>query len=132
MSFSGSHACCNSRLSNWSLRWYESYFGSVEWRDATFVSVKVAFMTTIVATPLGTAAAYALNHPARCGSAGAINMLLTASLIIPVILIGIGTFFLYARIGLNNTLTGLVLAHTRAGFAAGGADGALRPAHATT
>jgi putative spermidine/putrescine transport system permease protein len=37
---------------------------------------------------------------------------LTATLIIPVILVGIGTFFLYARVGLNNTLTGLVIAHT--------------------
>ena len=46
----------------WSLRWYQTYFQSLEWRDATIVSVKVAVMTTLVATPLGTAAAYTINR----------------------------------------------------------------------
>jgi putative spermidine/putrescine transport system permease protein len=110
MSFSGS-TLLQFPPESWSLRWYQAYFGSVEWRDATIVSVKVAIMTTLVATPIGTAAAYALNSGALRLS-GLINVLLTVSLIIPVILVGIGTFFLYARLGLNNTLTGLVLAHT--------------------
>ena len=110
MSFSGS-TLLEFPPQQWSLRWYQSYFGSVEWRDATIVSVKVAIMTAIVATPLGTAAAYAVNA-GTLRLTGTINAVLTASLIIPVILIGIGTFFLYARIGLNNTLTGLVIAHT--------------------
>ena len=62
-------------------------------------------------TPIGVAAAYALNAGGlRFGRT--IMLLLTVALIIPVILVGIGTFFLYARLGLNNTLTGLVLAHT--------------------
>ena len=30
----------------WSLRWYEGFFGSVEWRDATWMSTKVAVLTT--------------------------------------------------------------------------------------
>jgi putative spermidine/putrescine transport system permease protein len=110
MSFSGS-TLLQFPPESWSLRWYEAYFGSVEWRDATIVSMKVAIMTTIVATPIGTTAAYALNSGALRFS-GLINVLLTVSLIIPVILVGIGTFFLYARLGLNNTLTGLVIAHT--------------------
>lgn len=110
MSFSGS-TLLQFPPESWSLRWYEAYFQSVEWRDATIVSLKAAVLTTIVATPIGVAAAYALNSGAL-RLAGFINAVLTASLIIPVILIGIGTFFLYARIGLNNTLTGLVLAHT--------------------
>jgi len=110
MSFSGS-TLLQFPPESWSLRWYEAYFQSVEWRDATIVSLKAAVLTTIVATPIGVAAAYALNSGAL-RFAGLINAVLTASLIIPVILIGIGTFFLYARLGLNNTMTGLVLAHT--------------------
>ena len=110
MSFSGS-TLLQFPPESWSLRWYEAYFGSIEWRDATIVSIKVAIMTTIVATPIGIAAAYALNSGALRFS-GLINVLLTVSLIIPVILVGIGTFFLYAKLGLNNTLTGLVIAHT--------------------
>lgn len=41
MSFSGS-TLLQFPPEQWSLRWYEAYFGSVEWRDATVVSVKVA------------------------------------------------------------------------------------------
>ncbi len=33
-------------------------------------------------------------------------------LMVPVILVAIGVFYLYARLGLNYTITGLVLAHT--------------------
>ena len=95
----------------WSLRWYQSYFSSVEWRDATIVSLKVAILTTLVATPIGTAAAYAINAEAM-RFRGIVNTLLTVALIIPVILIAIGTFFLYAQIGLNNTIAGLVIAHS--------------------
>jgi putative spermidine/putrescine transport system permease protein len=95
----------------WSLRWYHAYFGSVEWREATMVSVRAALLTTLLATPLGTAAAYSL-HAGQFRFAGAIQALLAVPLIVPVILIGIGAFFLYAWLGINNTLTGLVLAHT--------------------
>ncbi len=95
----------------WSLRWYENYFHSVEWRDATIVSLKVALMTTGLATPLGTAAAYAL-HTGSLRLASTIQVAMLIPLMVPVILIGIGVFFLYALLGLNNTLTGLVIAHS--------------------
>jgi putative spermidine/putrescine transport system permease protein len=95
----------------WSLRWYDAYFGSVEWRDATYVSIKAAVATTLLATPLGAAAAYAL-HAGKFRLAGLIQVILAVPLIVPVILIGIGTFFLYAWIGINNTILGLVVAHT--------------------
>ena len=35
-----------------------------------------------------------------------------APLIVPIVLVGIGLFFAYARLGLNNTIPGLVLAHS--------------------
>jgi len=95
----------------WSLRWYREYFGAVEWRDATAVSLKAALLTTAVATPLGTAAAYAL-HAGQFRFKMAIQVLLAIPLIVPVILIGIGTFFLYAWLGINNSIFGLVLAHS--------------------
>jgi putative spermidine/putrescine transport system permease protein len=95
----------------WSLRWYDNFIHSVEWRDAGIVSVKAAVLTMLLATPLGTAAAYAL-HAGQFRLAGTIQTILAVPLIIPLILIGIGTFFLYAWLGMNNTIAGLVLAHT--------------------
>jgi putative spermidine/putrescine transport system permease protein len=41
-----------------------------------------------------------------------VQAVLAVPLIVPVILIGIGAFFLYAWLGINNTIGGLVLAHT--------------------
>ncbi len=94
----------------WSTRWYDEYFGSKKWMRATITSLKVGLLTTLVATPLGTMAAYALfvsgHRVARM-----LFVILITPMIVPVILIAIGTFYVFGRAGLNNTITGLVLAH---------------------
>ena len=96
----------------WSLRWYNFFLHhSPEWQEATFVSLKAAVLTTLLATPLGTAAAYGI-HRLRGRIAGTIQVLLILPMMVPVILIAIGAFFVYARLGLNNTMLGLVLAHS--------------------
>lgn len=97
--------------SNWSWRWYEEYLGSTKWMRATATSFQVGFLTMLVATPLGTMAAYAL-FVSRHRMTRTIFMLLLTPMIVPVILIAIGTFYAYGRVGMNNTVTGLVLAHT--------------------
>ncbi|MGE0717733.1 MAG: ABC transporter permease, partial [Alphaproteobacteria bacterium] len=94
----------------WSVRWYLAYFGSLEWRDATWVSIRAAVATMLVATPLGVMAAYGI-HASRLKAARLIETAMIAPLILPLILVSIAIFFLYARLGLNNTLTGLVIAH---------------------
>lgn len=97
--------------SNWSVRWYEVYLESPKWMRATVTSLQVGVLTMLLATPLGIMAAYALfvsGHRA----ARAIFVLLITPMIVPVILIAIGTFYAYGRVGLNNTIFGLVLAHT--------------------
>jgi putative spermidine/putrescine transport system permease protein len=97
--------------SAWSLRWYQAYLGSVEWRDATIVSFSVAVMTTLVSTVLGTLAAYGL-HVARGRFAGIAYGIFLLPLIVPGILIAIAIFLIYAQVGFNNTLHGIVLAHS--------------------
>ena len=44
----------------WSLRWYETYFGSIAWMDATWTSLQAGLLTSLLASPLGTLAAYGL------------------------------------------------------------------------
>ena len=95
----------------YSLRWYQALLGSLEWRDAAWMSVKVAVLTTLVATPIGTAASYGL-HSGGFRATGVLRMLILAPLLVPVILTAVGIFYAYAKLGLNNTLLGLVLAHT--------------------
>jgi putative spermidine/putrescine transport system permease protein len=96
---------------HWSLRWYEAYFHSVAWMQATATSFKCAFATVLVATPVGTLAAYGL-FLSRVALARLIFVVLITPLIVPVILIGIGVFYAYVKLTLVNTLFGIVLAHS--------------------
>lgn len=94
-----------------SLRWYESYFGSPEWLRATWVSLQVAVMTTLLATPLGIAASYGL-HVSGFRWSRMVTLALIAPLVVPVIILAVGLFYLYVRLEIVNTILGLVLAHT--------------------
>ena len=97
--------------STWSMRWYDVYFESSKWMRATSTSLQLGVLTMLVATPIGTMAAYALFVSGHRASR-AIFALLITPMIVPVILIAIGTFYAFGKVGLNNTMTGLVLAHT--------------------
>ena len=94
----------------WSLRWYQEYWNSDAWRDATWTSLKAALITTLFATPFGTAAAYGL-HKITGGLKSALQLVVLIPLIVPIILVGIGAFHIFAMVGLNSTLTGVVVAH---------------------
>lgn len=95
----------------YSLRWYEAYLTSVEWMDATWISMKVAVLTMLVATPLGVAAAYGL-HTSGNRWARSLQVFLLMPLLVPIIIIAIGVFYLYAKINMLNTIFGMVCAHT--------------------
>jgi putative spermidine/putrescine transport system permease protein len=95
----------------WSLRWYENYFSSATWMGATVTSFKAAAWTALLATPLGTLAAYGLSA-SRLRAARALQVLLITPMIVPVILIAVAVFYVYVKVKLNNSLAGLVLAHT--------------------
>lgn len=94
-----------------SLQPFFSYFTSIEWLAASKVSLVTATLTMVLSTVLGTAAAYSLHNTQRRW-AGALRGVLMAPMIVPAIFTAIGLFFVYARTGLNNTIPGLVLAHT--------------------
>jgi putative spermidine/putrescine transport system permease protein len=79
--------------------------------NATVTSFKVASLTMLVATPFGTMAAYGLFvSGSRLGKI--MFFMLMTPMIVPVILIAIGTFYVFGKLGLVNSILGLVLAHT--------------------
>ena len=110
MSFSGSQYL-EFPPREWSLRWYRSYFASTAWMQATATSFKAGALTTLVATPLGTLAAYGL-HVSRYRWARVVQVLLITPIIVPLILLAIAVFYAYVKLKLVNSLTGLVLAHS--------------------
>ncbi len=95
----------------WSLRWYANYLNSSSWMQATATSFKAALLTTLVATPLGTMAAYGL-FTSRFRAVRFVSMVLVTPIIVPVVLVAIAVFYVYAKLGLVNSLTGIVLAHS--------------------
>ena len=95
----------------WSTRWYAAFFESREWRAATWTSFVAAILTMVISTVLGTLAAYGL-HTSQSRLTRIVYATFMLPLIIPGILIAIGVFLLFARLGLNNTMTGIVLAHS--------------------
>ncbi|MFT6272387.1 MAG: putative spermidine/putrescine transport system permease protein [Dinoroseobacter sp.] len=95
----------------WSLRWYRNYFGSPEWMQATATSLKAAFLTMLVATPIGVVAAYGLHN---CGVrfVQVTYLALITPMMVPVVLVAIGAFYVFVKLSLLYSLTGLVLAHS--------------------
>lgn len=95
----------------WSTRWYSHYFASDEWMKATKTSFKAAFLTMLVATPIGVLAAYGL-HASKIKFIRVAFVLLITPMMVPVVLIAIGAFYAYVKMQILYTMTGLVLAHT--------------------
>ncbi|MGO7043439.1 ABC transporter permease [Rhizobium acaciae] len=97
-----------------SLRWYEAVFSSSDWQLAARNSVIVALFATLLSTILGTLAAIGLNRP-DCPWRMALSAIIISPIVIPVVVAAVGIFYFYADVGLLNTLTGLILAHTALG-----------------
>lgn len=97
-----------------SLRWYEQVLQPSPWLTALKNSLIVASAATIIATVLGTMAACGLTL-AKFPGRGILIAIFLSPLIAPPIIIALGVYFLYARIGLSGTFTGLILAHATLG-----------------
>jgi len=95
----------------WSLRWYEDFFTSSKWLLATRNSFVVGVATAVLATALGTLAALGIFLGRFRGKA-VLVALLSTPMVVPVIVTAVAVYFAFSFVGLNNTLTGLVLAHT--------------------
>ncbi len=94
---------------DFSLRWYEALFSSAEWMSAAQTSLTVAVVTMLIATPLGVAAAYAIENSSHWVMRY-LRVTLMLPLMVPIIIVGAGVFFAYAKVGLWATLPGLILA----------------------
>jgi len=95
----------------YSLRWYEDFFTSSKWLLATRNSFIVGIATAVVATTLGTAAALGIFLGRFRGKA-VLVALLSTPMVVPVVVTAVAMYFAFSLVGLNNSLAGLVIAHT--------------------
>jgi len=95
----------------WSWRWYDDFFTSGKWLLATRNSFIVGIATAFFATLLGTLCALGIFLGRFRGKAVLIA-LLAMPMVVPVIVAAVAVYFAFTFVGLNNTLTGLIVAHT--------------------
>jgi putative spermidine/putrescine transport system permease protein len=98
-----------------SLRWYREYVDNPAWMQATLVTLTVAVCTVLIATPLGVSAAYAISQ-SKLRIMRIIHAALLLPLMVPIIITAVGIFFVYAKVGLIATMSGLVLANVMLGL----------------
>ena len=101
-------------MPGFSLRWYEEFFNSANWRLAVVNSIIVAVAATILATVLGTLAALGLSRP-DCPFRRTLTAFLISPIIIPIVVAALGIFYFYSSVGLASSLTGLIIAHAALG-----------------
>jgi len=95
----------------WSLRWYGTLLDSREWREAFWLSLWVAAAVTVLALMLGVPAGYALARSQFSGRR-LLEFVLVSPMIVPVIVLALALYALFARLGLIGRPAGLLLAHT--------------------
>ncbi|MCQ9368830.1 ABC transporter permease [Brevibacterium sp. 91QC2O2] len=94
-----------------SLQWYANFFSDSAWYGGLLNSVQIAVLVAIIATVLGTPAAYGLSRVPGIREKLGTNLLVTP-LVIPSVIFGVGLYGLFLKMGLVGTLTGFLIAHT--------------------
>ncbi len=95
----------------WSLRWYAEVFNSPVWLRGMGNSLLIGGVATLASVLLGTLAALGLARQ-RTAWAAALKLLMISPMIVPVILIAVGSYFFLAPLNLTGSYVGLMLAHT--------------------
>ena len=97
-----------------SLQWYEQAFENSQWTEAFWVSVRVAFFGSIIATVMGTAIALGMRRVVRGRGTRVAQSLFILPLAIPYVSYALGLYQLVNKLpsGLNDTLLPLILSES--------------------
>ena len=98
-----------------SLRWYQDFLASGRWGVAIKNSFIIGISAMFFATILGTIAAVGINR-ANFPGKQLLVALLISPMVIPLIITALALYLFYARIGLNDSYLGIILAHTILGI----------------
>jgi len=98
-----------------SLQWYRRFLDSEEWTAAFWTSLQAGILATLLACALGTAAALGLARSRFPGKTLVVGFLVSP-MIVPVIVLAIALYAVYAKMKLVGSLFGLVLAHAALGL----------------
>jgi len=92
-------------------KWYGELFRNEAFLDAAWVTIRVAVISSSIATILGTMAAYILVRGGRFMGRTLFSGMIYAPLVMPEVITGLSLLLLFIGIGLDRGLFTIVLAH---------------------
>ena len=95
-----------------STQWYGELFRNEAFLDAAANTLKVAVISSTIATVLGTMAAYVLIRSGRFAGRTLFSGMIYAPLVMPEVITGLSLLLLFIGIGLDRGILTIVLAHT--------------------
>ncbi len=95
-----------------STKWYGELLKNEAFLDAAWVTLRVAFFSSTLATILGTMAAYVLVRRGRFFGRTLFSGMIYAPLVMPEVITGLSLLLLFIAIGLDRGVLTIVLAHT--------------------
>ena len=95
-----------------STKWYGELLQNEQFLDAAWVTLKVAFWSSTIATVLGTMAAYTMVRMGQFKGRGLFSGMIYAPLVMPEVITGLSLLLFFIAIGLDRGVFTIVLAHT--------------------
>ncbi len=95
-----------------STRWYSELLGNEAFLDAAWVTIKVAVMSSSIATVLGTMAALVLVRSGRFKGRTLFSGMIYAPLVMPEVITGLSLLLLFIGLNIDRGVLTIVLAHT--------------------
>ncbi|WP_299147447.1 ABC transporter permease subunit [uncultured Tateyamaria sp.] len=95
-----------------STKWYGELLSNEAFLDAAWVTLRVAVISSTIATVLGTMAAYVLVRGGRFFGRTLFSGMIYAPLVMPEVITGLSLLLLFIGIGLDRGVLTIVLAHT--------------------
>ncbi len=95
-----------------STKWYGELLRDQAFLDAAWVTLKVAVVSSTIATVLGTMAAYVLMRAGRFLGRTLFSGMIYAPLVMPDVIMGLAFLLLFISIGLDRGVFTIILAHT--------------------
>lgn len=99
----------------YSTKWYVEFFTDHKWNIALKNSFYFAFMSTLLATVLGTVAAVGLSSD-RMPFKPLITAILISPMIVPLVIIAAGMYFFYSAINIAGSDMAIIFAHAILGI----------------
>ncbi|MEO0654190.1 MAG: ABC transporter permease [Pseudomonadota bacterium] len=95
-----------------STKWYGELMRDESFLDAAWVTLRVAVVSSTIATVLGTMAAYVLVRGGRFFGRTLFSGMIYAPLVMPEVITGLSLLLLFISIGLDRGIFTIILAHT--------------------